>query len=277
MSSATTERPLIKAMGFFLFFLFPFIALLGEIIGYFSPAPAPVSVFSVLYPIGLVYLTIYPPLIYKPGMPVSGASYLKFAEGAWYGGVAVTVFSFLQALLLATLFSAAIIGFSFLAISVGSIWLPGAPGAAGLGFFFAEKGVTHSKPKAQGQSRFRVVDGAFLALFLGKFSLFARNPRIPVTLALLLGLYLLGWVELSFQGGYPFTIFGILMPIFLFASCYITIRRTLRPEDLPNVLSSLTSNIPPSQVPSKRSVLFRVLGLAAFLIVISLLVWLWRP
>jgi hypothetical protein len=271
-----SERPLIKSMGFFLFFLFPGTALVMMMGGYFSPAPAPFTVPAVFYPLGLVYLMIYPPLIYKPGMPVAGTSYMKFAEGAWIGGVAIAVLSLFAAAVL-SFFNQSIVGFSLAAVSIGSLWLPAAPGATGLSFFLGGKGITPAELKTVSPSRFRAVDSAFLALFLGKFRLFARNLRIPVTLAVLLGLYLLGWIELSFQGGYPFTIFAIVMPVLLFASCYITIRRTLRPEDLPKVLSSLTTNIPSSQMPSKRNVLLLVLGLAAFLIVMSLLVWFWRP
>jgi hypothetical protein len=271
-----SERPLIQFMGFFLFFLFPGTALVAMMLGYFSPAPAPVTLPAALYPIGLVYLMIYPPLIYKPGMPVAGTSYMKFAEGAWIGGVAIAILSLFAAAVL-SLFNQAIVGFSLAAVSVGSLWLPAAPGATGLSFFLAGKGVSTSGSTSRNPSRFRAVDGAFLALFLGRFRLFARNLRIPVTLAVLLGLYLLGWVELSFRGGYPFTIFGIVMPVLLFASCYITIRRTLRPEDLPKILSSLTRYTPSSQMLSKGNVLLRFLALAAFLIVVSLLVWLWKP
>ena len=54
-------------------------------------------------------------------------------------------------------------------------------------------------------------------------------------------IYFLGWVLLSFAGGFPATILGVILGLLVPISSYISISRRLKPEDREKLASLLVS------------------------------------
>src|SRR5207249_5280012 len=96
------DRHLI-ATGFVQQFIFPFAALSIAIIGYSRSAMIPINVISAVYPIGLLFLVIYP-ILESVGRRRDPKTYIATIRGARYGTMAVAAVSILFFLVLSELF-----------------------------------------------------------------------------------------------------------------------------------------------------------------------------
>ncbi len=106
-------------IGFTLFLLFPLVAVLVEVLGYFSPSPPSIQAYAALYPLGLAHLSISP-FVYRSASPVSQAGYEKFTSGARKAALPVAALSLVGGAIMIFLFRQSSIGFGLWLVGVGS-------------------------------------------------------------------------------------------------------------------------------------------------------------
>jgi hypothetical protein len=235
-----------KLLGLGQYILFPILALFIEIVGYIANRPVPVQAIAVLIPISLIQLTIYTPLIANRVSPNPGFSLVQFARGAYYSAVGILSVTLFLLVIAVFVYHQGSVGFGVFFVSLGSLWLPIASAAAGYGKMLAsgEDKQGDFLERLKQRHTFENVASMFLMLYLRQFNSLRRDPRAILALPLSIGFYIVGWAVLTTAGGYPFTVFGIVMLFIYLASTGFEARAWVPIEKRKQISDLIANSLP---------------------------------
>ena len=210
---------------------------LGPVAGGFPPVA-----IAALYPLTLVVL-VFSPLAFRPGSYESPEAGVNFAKGARYALWTTVIIAFPFALILGTFYGQFLIGLSLLLIAFGSISLVDMSVAGTYGYLLVKgDGVDEFFSRATKWLLSREMRIIFwLSLLLRRRDVLKGLSVVGNYAVLPLLIYFLGWVLLSFAGGFPATILGVILGLLVPISSYISISRRLKPEDREKLASLLVS------------------------------------
>lgn len=200
-----------KIIGFGQYAVFPLLAVFTELIGYATGRPVPVSAFAGLYPISLVLLSIYPPLISNRALVNPSLDVVQFARGAYLAALGIFALALLF-FAIAFAYGQPLVALGILLVGTGSLWLPIASAGAGYGNMLAasERGWEDFLAQLQQRHLFETIATSYLGLYLRKYQLLRREKRASSAMFSSLILSPLGWLVLGIAGGYPLVLFGIV-------------------------------------------------------------------
>ena len=236
------EHP--KAIGLAQYLLFPLLALTIQLVGYTVTRPAPVSTVAWLYPISLILLSIYPPLIAKFTILKPSNEIVQFAKGASLAATITLLLAILSSIIATFAAREVVPALGLLCVGAGSLSLPTALAAAGYGRMFAssETGLDDFLGRLAHRHMFEATSVAYLGLYLSNNRLMRLDTRAAVAIWSSFTLYIFGWVIVGIAGGYPFILFGIVILLAYLLLAGLEVRRWVPLEKRQQVSDLITSS-----------------------------------
>ncbi len=226
-----------RALGFAALLVPPAIVFIFVAIQFSTGKGLPVEALGLIYPLGTLTLVLYS-LSFNPS-PSSVHQFLEFSKGARLA----TYMAFLGSVVVAffpIFWGEPLLGPGLVFASFGSIWFPSASAAGIYGHLL----VTGEKQLSQGElmgTRHGGIAVLFLALFLRKVSFLKDRFSSTSLVAYLAIAYLLGWVEISQAGGFPYSILGAMMVLLVPTGSLSVFRKTLSIEDMSRLSGIIAS------------------------------------
>jgi hypothetical protein len=214
-----------RILGFSQYLSFPLLGLFIPLAGYVSGSPVPVSVFAGLYPISLILLTIYCPIISKRVFPSPSLAIVRFARGSYDASIGLTVAAVALSAVVLIGYHQLLSGFGVLLAGVGSLWLPTVWAGAGYGKILADSGEGSRDflEELRLGRMFATAGATWLGTFIQPAKLLETSRRQILFVMSSVILSPLGWLMTGLGDGFTYSIIAIfVLLVYLLAASVAT-------------------------------------------------------
>jgi hypothetical protein len=207
-----------------------------------DPSFPTTPLLALTFPLGLLFLAVLPLGIRNP----SPNDHVRYATGARQGLLLGTIIVIPTALMWGIVFHQYSLGEDLMVVTVGSFLLPAvsASGAEGYLLTKTENSDKFFSKASLSPANTESVAIVLLGFFLRVPGLLRKLQRTVMSQMILTALYFYGWIAMTLEGGFPYTLLGLAIGFLVPLSALISLERMVGPEERKKLSTLLLSRAP---------------------------------